>query len=197
MDTALLVALVSVGGAAVTTILTVLFGHLRWRREIEIKLGDIQDQISLELVRKRFKPYSVLFKQLETMSFVHIDDTEKDIAKIIAFKKLIHEAIHNDIGLLASHNTRQILLYIRSGCDQLIEGNIDLSEVILRIWALHFAMRGDLGIDQPMWSAEIGRVNKDAIRTEHRAWEQLANYYPWHKVDAALIEKERIDQKKN
>ncbi len=178
MEPILLAAIIS----ALVTAIGLLFGYSQWRRDVQIKLGQLRETVSVELIRERIEPYSCLMKQLETVSSVHKDDLQNHPERILAFVDVLQEALYGKVGLLASHETRLVLLYARSGCRAVAEGKVPFDELRLRLWALHLSLRSDLGIAQPMWSSEIERIRESAAKQEARSTAELVKSYPWENV---------------
>ncbi len=181
MEPAIIAAIIG----ATVSFATLAFGYTQWRRDVKLKLGQIREEVSLELVRQRIDPYAEFMCKLEELSSLHLDGLREDPVKVQTAQKILQEAVYGKIGLLASHNTRQVLLFVRIGCEQFIEGKIEKDELVARLWALHFALRSDLGIRQPAWPNEVERVHKEAAKDEDRAFQTLITSYDWSKVDLA------------
>jgi len=181
MEPAIIAAIIG----ATVSLATLAFGYSQWRRDVKLKLGQIREEISIELVRQRIDPYAEFMGDLEKLSSFHLDELRENSVKAEAAQKILQEAVYGKIGLLASHNTRQVLLFVRIGCEQFIDKKIEKDEFIARLWALHFALRSDLGIRQPAWPSEVERVHKEAAKDEDRAFQTLITSYDWSKVDLA------------
>ena len=159
MDTGLIAALISAG----ITLIGVFIAYSQWRRDVQIKLENLRDNVTLELIRQRSEIYGEFFSKLEKMSTLHRDAIEKNPETAKKFVGLFQEVIYSPIGLLASSDTRQILVYARLGSKLFADGMIAYDEWLQRIWAVHLALRSDLGIIQPQWPSEIERARKRAI----------------------------------
>lgn len=170
--------------SAVVTAFGLLVGYIQWRRDVKIKMGQIRETVSVELIRQRINPYGLFFQKLEMISSLHKQKYMKDRAKIHPFRKELQKAIYGNVGMLASHETRQLLIYVRSGCNEYLDDKIPFEQLRMRIWALHLSLRSDLGISQPNWLSEIERVRTDAAKYEFSSWEKLVESYPWDNIDA-------------
>ena len=159
MDTKIVAALISAG----ITFLGVVVAFWRWRRDIQVKLENLRDDVTLELIKQRFKVYAPFFCELEKMSTFHRKKIENNPKLTIDFVNTFQDAIYGPVGLFASSDTRQIMVYARLGCKLYADGDITYAEWLQRIWSVHLAIRSDLGIIQPQWSSEIDRVRKRAV----------------------------------
>ena len=192
MQPAILGILVS---AAITCI-GLIIGYIQWRRDVQIKLGQIREAVSIELIQQRVEPYTEFLKKLEISSSVHQASLSKNRKRLDEFFGVLQEALYGKVGLLASHETRLLLLYLRSGCREVMEGTTDFSELRLRLWAVHVALRSDLGITQPRWSNVIEKVHADASNKEQQIVDDLVRAYPWDSVYANIKEiKENLTTK--
>lgn len=178
MDTTFLAILVSF----FLSIITLIFGYAQWRRDVKIKLNQIQETVSVELIRQRIEPYSKFYKQLEILSSIHEKEIQENSEKINEVVNILQENVYGKVGLIASHETRILLLYVRAGCKKLIERKIEFSDLRLRLWALHFSLRSDLGISQLSWLSEVERIRNEARRYEKHSIAELVETYPWDNV---------------
>lgn len=112
MDSALLAALVS----AFITLFGLGLAYYQWRRDIQVKLESLREEVTVELVRQRSKFYGSFFGKLEKMSTVHRRQIEADPQLVLNFMELFQKAIYGPVGLFASSDTREILVYARLGC---------------------------------------------------------------------------------
>ena len=181
MEPAVIVAAIG----AIVSFMTVVIGYSQWRRDVKIKLDQIREEVSIELVRQRIEPYADFMDRLAILSSHHLGKIREDRPSALAAEKMLQEAVYGKVGLLASHNTRQILLYVREGYRDFIAEKITDGELIARLWALHYTLRGDLGISQPAWPSEIERVHRDASLVEDQIARGLITSYDWSKVDLA------------
>jgi hypothetical protein len=180
--------------SAFLTAMGLLFGYIQWRRDVKIKLGQIRETVSVELIRQRIEPYSVFYKQLEVMSSIHSEELQANPEKVRQYAEMLQDNMYGTVGLISSHETRLILIYVRLGCKEFVEGKIGFSDFRLRLWALHFSLRSDLGISQPFWSSEVERIRAKAISIEERTISELVESYPWNKVLNNQVGKERKPQ---
>lgn len=182
MEPSVLAAVIS----AVVTSLGLLFAYSQWRRDVNIKLGQVREEVSVELIRQRIGPYADFMKQLEILSTLHHNEMRQDPTKAQAGLQVVQEAVYGKVGLLASHHTRQVLLYVRGGLHDFTEGKITSGDLTLRLWSLHFALRGDVGIRQPEWPSEVERIHIAASKNEDIVFQDVMKSYPWTDVDLSL-----------
>lgn len=142
MDTGLIAALISAG----ITLLGVLIAYSQWRRDVQLQLEGLRDDVTLELIKQRMEAYEPFFIKLEEMSTFHREQIEGDPKVARKFVVVFQDAIYGSVGLLASSDTRQIIVYARLGCKLFADGVIGYDEWLQRIWAVHLAIRSDLGI---------------------------------------------------
>jgi hypothetical protein len=170
MDTNFLAASIS----AVITIIGIGVAYAQWRRDVQVRLESLREEVTVELVRQRVKPYSDFITKLERMSTIHRRNIEKNPKTTLDFIKVFQEAIYSPVGLFASSDTREIMVYARLGCKLFAEGAISYDEWLQRIWAVHYAVRSDLGIAQPAWPSEIERLREQVIaESSQRIIEQV------------------------
>lgn len=177
MDSSLIAACVS----ATVTAVGLFLGYIQWRRDVRVKVDEIRKEVSLKLVTERIEPYTELMQGLEIASTFHREGLQPELGELL---DALQKAIYGRVGLLASHTTRQILLYCRDGAQKLAGGRIDHGDLVIRLWALHFSLRADLGITQPEWPNEVDAVQKAASKQHISAYERL-RLYPWESVDLA------------
>ena len=170
MDSIVASALIS---AAITSV-GVIFGQIRWRRDLQIKLEGLRDEVATELIRQRTSAYSDFFLKLEPMSTIHRAKIEQNHHLALNFMKIFQEATYSPVGLFASSDTREIMVYARLGCKLYADEKITYDEWLQRIWAVHYALRSDLGISQPNWPSEIERLRQKVIaQSSHSIIEQV------------------------
>lgn len=143
--------------------------YAQWRRDVEVRLESIREEVTVEIIRQRVKPYSNLITKLERMSTVHRREIEKNPQVALDFMKVFQDAIYSPVGLLASSDTREIVLYARLGCKLFAEGAITYDEWLQRVWAVHYAIRSDLSIAQPAYPSEIERLREQVIADSSRS----------------------------
>jgi hypothetical protein len=159
MTAAFIGALTSLVVVSVTS----LFAWLRWRRDVHIKLEQIRDDVTAELIRQRVKPYANFIKALEPMSSLHKKEIEADPQIANSFANIFQEAIYGSVGILASHDTREFIVYARLSCVAFAQNIIKYEDWLKSVWAVSLALRSDLGITQPDWDNEIDRLRRQNI----------------------------------
>ena len=179
MDSSVISVLIS----AIITIIGIGVAYTQWRRDVQIKIEHLRDEVTVELIQQRVKPYSDFIGRLEPMSTLHQGGIQEDPSVALDFMKVFQEVIYGPMGLLASSDTRQILVYARWGCKLFAEGSITYDEWLKRIWAVHLAIRSDLGIIQPNWPSVIERLRKRMVAEDsQRIAEQVesAKHLAYH-----------------
>jgi hypothetical protein len=169
--------------SAIVTIIGLAIGFVQWRRDVQIKLGQIRESVSVELIQQRIEPYTEFWKRLEAGSSIHLEEYEKNPQqKAQEIFNILQDAVYGKVGLLASHETRLVLLYLRSICRDIITGNqqIPFSDFRLKLWALHVALRSDLGIQQPMWKDVIEKIRE--FSDDRKNVEDLINSPSWETI---------------
>ena len=156
-------AFIGAFASLVVASVTSLFAWLRWRRDVHLKLEQIRDEVTTELIHQRVKPYTDLMRALEPMSSLHQKEIEADPQVANNFAKIFHEAIYGSIGILCSHDTREFIVYARLSCEAFAQNRIKYEDWLKSIWAVSLALRSDLGIVQPDWDSEIDRLRKQNI----------------------------------
>ncbi len=137
--------------AAVTTI-GFLIAYFRWKHEVNLKIGEIKKEVTSEIIKQRFIPFSQLMEQLEITSSIHKERLKKDKECRAEVTKIFQNAIYGKVGLFASHETRQIIIIGRLTSEK-FEDDPSIYEEWRRItWASILALRNDLGIPQPRWN---------------------------------------------
>jgi hypothetical protein len=135
------------------SILVSLLAHTQWRKQL-------RNEVTSELIGQRVKPYCEFMVRLEPMSSAHEDRIQANPKLGQDFAKTIQEGIYGSVGILSSHITREILVYARIGCDEFASRKIEYHEWRKRIWAIPWALRSDLGIEQPKWKNEVDKLQQ-------------------------------------
>lgn len=154
MDTALIVAIIGFAATAIG----LLFTNLQWRRDLKVKLSRVREDVTIELIRQRIKPYTEFFRQLEPMSSANAETIMADPQRVEPVRQALQDAVYGKVGLLASSDTRDIIIYARDSCTAFLAGELSYDELLSRFWLVHRAMRSDLGIIQRGWDSEVERV---------------------------------------
>ena len=141
-----------------------ILAYLQSRRKLRIELEAIHDKVTQELIEQRISPYRDFMSQLEPMSRRHEQDIVTNrSAYSIEFAETMQAAIYGPIGVLASNDTREIIVYARAGWLRYQAFHCPLNEVQMRVWAIHQAIRSDLGLAQPAWQNEIDRRRRKQL----------------------------------
>lgn len=165
--------------AAITSIIvTPLIQIFQTRREKQLKLTTIQDEISAELIRQRITPYKEFFKQLEGASSLYQYNTITQPERMEKYFEIFQDATYGDVGLLASYETREILVAARQGCKLYSKGELSYSELQKRLWAVHVSLKSDLGISQPNRLSEVERLRNRQVAADSRDVDKIIHTTP-------------------
>jgi HAD superfamily hydrolase (TIGR01509 family) len=143
--------------SAVITAVGVVAANLHWRRDFDARLQQVHEEVTKQLIGLRTEPYMKFMHQLEPMSRRRASELVTNRGRALEFAEVFQGAIYGPVGVLASNDTREIIVASRAGCLQYAEMKLPLDRMINRIWAIHQALRSDLGIEQPNWPNEIER----------------------------------------
>ena len=143
--------------SALITGVGIVVASIRWRRDFDQRLQQIHEEVTKQLIDLRIEPYINFMQQLEPLSRRWAHELVADRQKVKEFAEIFHHAGFDAIGMLASSDTRELILATRAACLQYAEMKIPFDRLINRVWAIHRALRSDLGIDQPNWPNEIER----------------------------------------
>jgi hypothetical protein len=119
-------------------------------------------------------------KSLKVLSTVNInkvlgeDEKKKDAEKVNELLNIIQNFIYGKGGLLASHETREMILRLRTKCNNFIisqknqlnldqDANNDFREVKFALWGVHQMLRADLNLKQPQMAEEVKRIRSKKI----------------------------------
>lgn len=153
----------SILASAAITVMGILLAYTQWRRDLRLRLEAVHDDVLRDLVQRRIEPFTDFMARLEPLSGRQQGAlvANRDIA--IGYAEIFHQAIYGPVGLLASTETREIIVYARAGCLQFPDWAISVSDLRSRIWAVHQALRSDLGLPQPFWMNEVERRRIRAV----------------------------------
>lgn len=129
-------AFIGAFASLVVVAVTSLFAWLRWRRDVHIKLDQIRDEVTAELIRQRVKPYTDFMRALEPTSSLHRKEIEADPQIANNFAKIFQEAIYGSVGILASHDTREFIVYARLSCEAFAQNRIKYEDWLKSVWAV-------------------------------------------------------------
>ena len=133
------------------TILGFLVAYFKWKREVDLKIGEIKKEVTSEVIKQRFIPFSNLMIELEVTSSIHKSALLNESELRQKVTEIFQNAIYGKVGLFASHETRQILVIARLTSEK-FEQQPGIYEDWRRVvWAAILALRNDLGIPQPRW----------------------------------------------
>ena len=169
-------------GASVPTAIAIL-AYCRWRSDFALKAGHLRDSVTEEQVRLRLKPYAALMKELKAASSKNDTETCLETNVLEQVESALQNAIYGEVGLLSSHESRQLIVHCRAGCRLCSSKSISHRDLMLRFWALHLSLRSDLGISQPEWESVVEKAQKQTHQEDFRRWEELVRAYPWEKLE--------------
>lgn len=175
MDSEVAAALI---GASVPTIIAII-AYLQWRRDFEQTARQLQEGVAAELIRQRIEPYTDLMRRLRAASSMQDRVEELDEKDVAILLDTLQDAIYGSAGLLASHETRQLILFAREGCLRYQDGTLSHRLLMFRLWSVQLSLRSDLGITQPEWDTAVDKVQHGTSSHEQLFWHDLPDLYPW------------------
>ena len=164
--------------------ITILIGWLTWRKEYQQKVKRLREDVSKHLIELRMEAYTDLLSNLKVYSNIRNRSNEDVKDDVIKNRHILHDQLYNKVGLICSHETRQLILYALMGFNEFIDNKITTLELNNRLWALHISLRSDLGIIQPDWEDSVDKINKESKSyLDIHSINKLVNNYPWDKYD--------------
>ncbi len=156
--------------------------YIQWKRNFELMSRQLSEDVTTELITQRVIPYTEFMKNLRMASSDHDTITEMSAETVDQLFDTLQDAVYGAVGLLASHETRQLILHARGGCILYQRKVIDHSRLMLRFWGLHLSLRSDLGIHQPEWESAVDKILHNSNIKDFTKWEELVRYYPWERL---------------
>ncbi|HEX4961093.1 MAG TPA: hypothetical protein VF173_09680 [Thermoanaerobaculia bacterium] len=155
-------AAVSALVALVIGALTLMFNLWRTRRELRNADRRISEEIELELIKQRLVTHHQLMADLRGISSLEIEG--KDLAELSdRTVDCLQGHIFGMFGLVASHETRETVIRLRSKCREFIITQADFDKVRKASWEVHQMLRSDLGLSQPNLLSAIDRLRKEEL----------------------------------
>ena len=166
-------ALISASGAILTAIFSFWYNHVQYRH----LRNKIYEDINLVLIKERIETYSVLMKDLKIISSFEIKDLSNEDLKERArnLVTIIQNGIFGKVGLIAGHETREMILRLRAKCKYFQEDKIPFSQVRQAAMEVHQMLRSDLGVPQPGLRDVIQKMRKGEASSNTDHIEQIAN----------------------
>lgn len=193
-DINLVTVLISASVSILVALLGLILGYIRHKADLRTALNKIHEEISFQLVKERIEPYCELMKELKKLSSYNRPYNDPTFRKeLLDVKKSIQDALFNKVGVIASHDTRQFLRLVRLGIDEFLENKISSHDLRNIVWALHFSLRGDLGIKQPHWDSEIEAFRKKNVSMQQKALGDLlkSDYWDFIRIDSVFYQRSR------
>jgi len=156
--------------------------YVQWRRNFELMSRQLSEDVTTELITQRVIPYIEFMENLRIASSGHDTVTELSTEAVSQLLDTLQDAIYGAVGLLASHETRQLILHTRGGCILYQQKAIEHGRLMLRFWGLHLSLRSDLGIHQPEWESAVEKILHNSNTEDFTKWEELVRYYPWERL---------------
>ncbi|WP_170213378.1 HAD family hydrolase [Catellatospora citrea] len=144
----------------VSTLVTIIAStlvYVRGRAELNAKVDSVHDELVRDRIPLRMKPYADFMRQLAPLSRQRLEAWRHQRHLAAEHVSIFNDAVYGEVGLLASSDTRELILAARAACIQFSEWKIPIGRLQNRVWAIHQALRSDLGIKQPNWPDEIER----------------------------------------
>lgn len=165
--------IISAGISLIAFVVTSWFNLLQLRNAKNKLLEDI----NFELIKLRVEIYSNLMADLKIVSSYETKDlsNEKLKEKLKALIESIQRNIFGKVGLIASHEAREMILRLRGKCSDFIEERIDFKEVHMAAMVVHQILRSDLGLSQPGLDNIIEKFRRSEIAERKEQIESIAN----------------------
>ena len=137
----------------------------------------IFEDVSVELIKQRIEPYSALMSELIAFSSLSTKDLSphelrETVKKVTAVLQL---NIFGKVGLIATHEAREIILRLRSKCLGFLGGDIPYGQVHEAAMQVHQILRSDLALSQPGLSNSIEKLRKGEIAGKKEQIETIVN----------------------
>ena len=161
LEPAVLAAIIS----SVISMLSALIIRKRWKREFKLAENKIFEEITGKQVSLRVKPYAEFMQELKLLSSLKMNPLSPE-EKIVEVKKMIEvlqNTVFGEVGLLASHETRETIMFFISRCLKFVNGDIEYSQVKKASWKVHQMLRSDLGLPQPGLLNSLEKMKKEEL----------------------------------
>ena len=145
------------------------------------------EKMKNDLIQLRIDSYIKFMKKIKVFSGIG-KKSQLAISIIEDNVNTFQDAIYGEIGMLSSHETRQLLLSSRKFVKYFLENkSAKINEKKLElfnktIWTLHFSLRIDIGIYQPLWDLTLKEVLKEDCLNNSNI-DAFVDKYPWKKFD--------------
>ena len=170
-------SIITVAISASIALLTLIYTY--WNNRVQNQNNRIKvfEDINVELIKQRIEVYTVFMTELIIISSVEAKNLSSEPLreKAKALIQLIQKNIFSKIGLLASHEAREIILRLRSKCISFLEGKISFAEVHTAAMGVHQILRSDLGVAQPGLSNNIEKLRAGEIAGKGEQIERIIN----------------------
>ncbi len=130
-------------------------------RSLRLQSRQIREAVTVEHIKARLPVYEPFMQALECASSRHQTNGELEESRVNNARDLLQNAIYGNVGLVASFETRELILYTRSQCARYLNGKVSYEDFKLAFWSLHISLRSDLGISQPGWQDAVRKMDLD------------------------------------
>jgi hypothetical protein len=168
-------ALMSAAVSGLIGLMTFVAALWRLRHEQRRERERADETLTSDLVKERVDPYIAFMRSLESMSntrLAHLSEEERR-REAASFGDVFHRAIYGEVGLLATHETREVIVCARARCRGYAEGRCSYEDMLDAVWAIHQMLRSDLNLRQPRLTHAIERLRQDEMPEDKRAIEDL------------------------
>jgi hypothetical protein len=158
--------------AVVSALVALVIGALTWmlnlwrtRRELRHAERRISEEIELELIKQRLVTHHQLMADLRLISSLEIEGKDLDLLleRAVTIVERLQGHIFGGFGLVASHETRETVIRLRSKCRDFIIARASFDKVRKASWEVHQMLRSDLGLSQPNLLSAIDRLRKEEL----------------------------------
>jgi hypothetical protein len=168
-------AVVSAAIALLIGLLTIWVNLWKIRREFKQAEAKLSEELTALLVKQRIESYEKLMTDLKQISSLYTrgkdgKDLKEKVEKIIT---AIQDKVFGRFGLIATHETRETVLRLRSKCVQFVNGKTQFDEVRKASWVVHQMLRSDLGLSQPNLESAIDRLRTGELAGKKEQIERL------------------------
>lgn len=130
-------------------------------RSLRLQSRQIREAVTVEHIKARLPVYGPFMESLECGSSRHKSDEGLEESRVDSIMDLLQRAIYGNVGLVASFETRELILYTRSQCVRYLNNQASYEDLKLALWTLHISLRSDLGISQPGWQDAVRKMDLD------------------------------------
>lgn len=155
--------------------------------DTKTRAQSLKEDAERALISERLGVYPDLMQNLKGLSFGkwrHTSSTKEEISDEQSLSRSdlvkavggINDAIFGKLGLVATHEAREMIIRLRTKIERRLEGDEDISDkdVTLASWKVHQMLRADLGLNQPYLLNALERLHVEDAYVDKKDIERLA-----------------------